>query len=284
MYLEFYGLKEKPFNLTPDSHFLFLSEKHKEALAHIRYGIEEKKGFVLITGEIGAGKTTLCRSLLKDLDKRYKVALVLNSMVSSVGLLKTIITDLGITAIPRSRQDMIEILVKFLINERNVVILIDEAQKLNIDALEQIRLLGNLETEKEKLLQIILVGQPELRDILAREHLKQLNQRIAVRYHIHPLSREEAKQYIYHRLKIAGDTGKIVFDEDTLEEIYNYSGGIPRLINVVCDYCLMSGYINGSFVIIKYMVEQAIKESQGAISDFSPSLRARELDKGAVMV
>lgn len=267
MYLNFYELKEKPFSLTPDSHFLFLSEKHREALAHIRFGIEERKGFVLITGEIGAGKTTLCRGLLNDLDKKCRVALVLNSMVSSTGLLKSVITDLGIMSRARSRQDMMDVLSKFLIENKNAVILIDEAQNLSIDALEQIRLLGNLETEKEKLLQIILVGQPELKDILSSEPLKQLNQRIAVRYHIFPLNREETEHYIYHRLKIAGDSGKIVFDEDALNEIYNCSGGVPRLINIICDYCLISGYICESYMINKGISEQAIKEFQGILSE-----------------
>lgn len=267
MYLDFYGLKEQPFNLTPDSHFLFLSEKHKEALAHIRYGIETKKGFVLITGEIGAGKTTLCRALLKEMDRNYKIALVLNSMVSAVGLLKTIINDFGIITKARSRQDMVDVLNKFLIEEKDVVLVIDEAQNLSVDALEQIRLLGNLETEKEKLIQIIIVGQPELKEILDSEDLKQLNQRVVVRYHIQPLNREETIQYISHRLKIAGDTGRIVFQKNAMQDIYNYSGGVPRLINAICDYSLIAGFVSESFIISKNMIEQAVKESQGVLSE-----------------
>lgn len=267
MYLDFYGLKEKPFNLTPDSHFLFLSEKHKEAIAHIRYGIEEKKGFVLITGEIGAGKTTLCRAILKRMDKSYKISLVLNPLFSPAGLLKAIIIDLGINTKARTRQDMIDVLNRFLIEERDVVIVIDEAQNLSNIAFEQIRLLGNLETEKEKLLQIVLVGQPELNNILEVPHLKQLNQRIAVRFHLQPLNREETKEYIYHRLRIAGDNGRIEWREDALEEIYNYTGGVPRVINTICDYSLVSGYIKESVVINKVMVEEAIKEAQGIFSE-----------------
>lgn len=263
MYLDFYGLKERPFNLTPDSHFLFLSEKHKEALAHIKYGVEEKKGFVLITGEIGSGKTTLCRALLRELDKEYRIALVLNSIVSPTGLLKSIITDLGIATKARTRQDLMDILYRFLIEERDVVVVIDEAQNLGKPALEQIRLLGNLETEKEKLIQIILVGQPELVEILARPDLRQLNQRIAVRYHIQPLCREETREYIYHRLKIAGDDGRIIFQDDVLETVYNYSGGVPRIVNIVCDYCLINGYVKETRVINKNIVEEAIKETQG---------------------
>lgn len=267
MYLDFYGLKEKPFNLTPDSHFLFLSEKHKEAIAHIKYGIEEKKGFTLITGEIGTGKTLICRALLRELDKRCRIALILNPMISPTGLLRAIIMDLGIATKARSRQDMTAVLNGFLVEERNVILVIDEAQNLTRDALEQIRLLGNLETEKEKLIQIILVGQPELKEILATRDLRQLNQRIAVRFHLQPLSREETRGYIYHRLKVAGDTGRIEFEEDALQEIYNYSGGMPRVINIVCDYCLVSGYVSESYTVSKNMVGQAIKESQGIFAE-----------------
>ncbi len=156
---------------------------------------------------------------------------------------------------------------KFLIEEKDVVLVIDEAQNLSVDALEQIRLLGNLETEKEKLIQIIIVGQPELKEILDSENLKQLNQRVVVRYHIQPLNREETIQYISHRLKIAGDTGRIVFQEDAMQDIYNYSGGVPRLINAICDYSLIAGFVSESFIISKNMIEQAVKESQGVLSE-----------------
>lgn len=263
MYIDFYGLKEKPFDLTPDSHFLFLSQKHKEALAHIKYGILEKRGFILITGEIGSGKTTLCRALLKELDRRYKVALVLNTIVSPTGLLRCIIKDLGIKTKARSKEALMDVLYGFLLENRDVVIVIDEAQNLKKPALEQIRLLGNLETEKEKLVQIVLIGQPELVEILSKPDLRQLNQRIAVRYHLHALNREETKEYIYHRLKIAGDNGRIVFQEDALETIYNYSGGVPRIVNIVCDYCLVNGYVKETIVIDKNIVDEAIKETQG---------------------
>jgi general secretion pathway protein A len=263
MYLNFYELNEKPFNLTPDSNFLFLSEQHKEALAHIKYGIAERKGFLLITGEIGAGKTTLCRTLLSELTQNYKIALILNSMVSAAGLLKGIIADLGIKTKAKTRQDMMDVLSQTVISERNIVIVIDEAQNLTMSALEQVRLLGNFETEKEKLLQIILIGQPELRETISSPRLQQLNQRISVRYHLNPMEREEVEEYINHRLTIAGNKGKITFDYNAIQEIYNYSGGIPRIINVICDYCLVSGYINESFIIDKDMVSEAIKESQG---------------------
>lgn len=267
LYLNFYKLKEKPFNLTPDSHFLFLSERHREALAHIRYGIEEKKGFVLITGEIGTGKTTLCRTILKEMETNYRIALVLNSMVSPAGLLKYIISDLGITTKARSRQDLMEILGTFLLEERNVIIVIDEAQNLSRHSLEQIRLLGNLETEKEKLLQIVLVGQPELNKLLDHERLMQLKQRVAVRYHLQSINREEIKGYIYHRLKIAGDTGRVIFEEDAMQKIYNFSCGVPRLINIICDYCLVNGYVNETYNITSVMTEDSIREYEGTFSD-----------------
>lgn len=267
MYLDFYGLKEKPFNLTPDSNFLFLSEQHREALAHIKYGIQEKKGFLLITGEIGAGKTTLCRALLKELEKNHKIALILNSMVSPAGLLKAILGDLGIKTKAQTRQEMMEVLSQILIEERNMVIIIDEAQNLTMSSLEQIRLLGNFETEKEKLIQIVLVGQPELRKIIGNPRLKQLNQRIAVRYHLEPMNRNEVHEYINHRLNTAGNNERIVFQQDAVQEIYNYSAGIPRIINVICDYCLICGYITESFTIDKNMAEHAIKESEGSFAE-----------------
>ena len=268
MYLKFYGLEEKPFNLTPDSHFLFLSRKHKEAMAHLIYGLQERKGFILLTGEIGAGKTTLCRALIKELNQNYKVALIFNPLLSPSGLLRAIVADLGIRCKSRTRQDLIHSLNQYLVEGNDVVIMIDEAQNLSLAALEQIRLLSNLETEKDKLLQLVLVGQPELKDLLVKESLKQLNQRIAVRYHIQPLDREETTFYIFHRLNIAGaggilPKGRIKFQEDALEEIYIHSGGIPRIINILCDYSLTAGYIRESWMITRDIIEQVIREYQG---------------------
>lgn len=265
MYLHFYNLREKPFNLTPDSHFMFLSNKHQEALAHIKYGLQEKKGFLLITGEIGTGKTTLCRTILKEMDKYYRIAVVLNPMLSPLSLLKTIISDFGITSRAKTRHDMLQILNAFLLEEKNSLLVIDEAQNLSMSALEQIRLLGNLETEKEKLLQIVLVGQPELNKKLSNERLRQLNQRIAVRYHLHSLNRNETEQYIAHRLKIAGGD-HIIFDETAINSVYNYSSGVPRLINIICDYGLVYGYIKESFIINQDMINEAIKEYQGTFN------------------
>lgn len=263
MYTNFYNLHEKPFSLTPDSHFLFLSSIHKEALVHLVYGLQERKGFILITGEIGAGKTTLCRALMKEMDQKYKIALVLNPLLSPTGLLKAIVLDLGIKTKSRTRQDLVHALNQFLLEGNEVAIIIDEAQNLSKQALEQIRLLGNLETEKEKLLHLILIGQPELKNVLAKESLKQLNQRIAVRYHIKPLNYEETVFYIFHRLNVAGANGKIKFHEDALKMIYEHSGGVPRIINILCDYSLAAGYVYESWTITKDMVEQAVKEYKG---------------------
>ena len=264
MYEEFYNLQEKPFSLTPDSRFLFLSKKHKEAFSHLIYGIKEKKGFIEITGEIGTGKTTLCRSLLNKVDKEVKTALVFNPNLSGLELLKTILKDLGLNTDGESEKELIDRLNKFLVKQSlkggNVVLIIDEAQNLSFSLLERIRMLSNLETEKEKLLQIILVGQPELHTHLNSPKLKQLNQRIAVRYHLTPLDKRETREYIDHRLKIAGSNGNLNFTQRAINEIYVYSEGIPRLINILCDHVLLTGYVLETNKITRRIVKRAIKE------------------------
>jgi general secretion pathway protein A len=264
MYETFYGLKEKPFNVTSDPAFFFLSRKHKEAFSHLIYGIKERKGILLITGEIGTGKTTLCRALLNNLDKKIKTAFILNPNFSETQLLQLIVEDLGISPKNKTKMALISALNKFLIQEAisggNVALIIDESQNLKIGQLEQIRLLTNLETEKEKLLQIILVGQPELNQRLSLTQLRQLNQRISVRYHILPLEKDELKDYIAHRLKVAGSNGNIEFTPEALEEIFIFSCGIPRLINVMCDRALLAGFVNEtkkiSYEIIKKCAEE----------------------------
>lgn len=265
MYEQFYNFKEKPFNVTSDPSFFYLSRKHQEAFSHLIYGIDQRKGILEITGEIGTGKTTLCRALLNRLDKRIKTAFILNPSFSEVQLLQLIIEDLGINPKTRSKIHLISELNKFLIKESNeggnVVLIIDEAQNLKASQLEQIRLLSNLETEKEKLLQIILVGQPELKEKLALPQLRQLNQRISVKYHIQPLDRDEVKDYIEHRLNVATQNGnEIQFNSEALEEIFLYSQGIPRLINIICDRALLAGFVlnskNITYEIIKRCVEE----------------------------
>jgi len=262
MYREFFGLKEKPFNLTPDPAFLFLSKKHQEALAHLSYGITERKGFIEITGEIGAGKSTICRALLNRVGEKVKTAYLLNSNITSdMQLLCTIIDDLGIKPAGKNKAALLKAMNKFLLEQttlgNNVVLIIDEAQNLKPKVLEQIRMLSNLETDKEKLLQIILVGQPELKDILRRPELAQLNQRITVRYHVSPLEREETEHYIRHRLNVAGANGSLSFAEEAYDLIHNFSSGVPRLINVICDKTLLCAFVEET----KHITDSIVKKS-----------------------
>ncbi len=264
MYKSFYGLKESPFNITSDPTFFFSSSRHAEAFSHLIYGIKQRKGILVITGEIGTGKTTLCRTLLNSLDSKTKTAFILYPDFSELQLLQLIVKDLGINPANKNKAAIIEALNSFLLLEtshgNNVVIIIDEAQNLKEAQLEQVRLLSNLETEKEKLLQIILVGQPELSNKLKLPSLRQLNQRIGVRYHILPLGKSELKNYIYHRLKIAGAVENLSFTDEAIEEIYLYSGGTPRLINILCDRALLAGYVAETFAIDYNVIKKCIEE------------------------
>ncbi len=269
MYKNFFGLKEKPFNVTADPNFLFFSKKHREAFDHLIYGIKERKGFIEITGEIGTGKTTLCRALLNQLDEKRRTAFIFNSNLPDVQLLLAIATDFGLLIKPKTKINILSELNKFLIEQLklgyNVVLIIDEAQNLKATQLEQIRLLSNLETDKEKLIQIVLVGQPELKTKLDSPGLEQLRQRIAVRYHILPLEKEEVDDYIYHRLHVAGCDGNVQFEPDAISEIYDYSGGIPRLINVVCDKALLLGFVLETKAISADMIKRSIEEIEGYV-------------------
>ncbi len=269
MYRQFFGLKEKPFNITSDPSFLYLSRVHKEAFAHLLYGIKERKGILEITGEIGAGKTTLCRALLNHLDINTKSAFIFNSTLPEMQLFQTILEDFGVSVGKKTKASMLRQFNTFLLEElsknNNVVLIIDEAQNLKTSVLEELRILSNLETEKEKLFQMILVGQPELREKLSSPNLKQLRQRIGVRFHITPLSKVEISEYIYHRLKVAGSIGDISFSEDALDIIYKYSGGIPRLINTVCDKALLSAYVAETKYIDSNIIEKCIREIEGLV-------------------
>ncbi len=264
VYKEFYGLKENPFNVTSDPAFFFSSKRHSEAFSHLIYGIKHRKGIIVVTGEIGTGKTTLCRTLLNHLDTTTKTALILNPNFSDIQLLQLIVKDLGIVVKSQNKISLIGGLNEFLLAEtgrgHNVVLIIDEAQNLKERQLEQIRLLSNLETEKEKLLQILIVGQPELNDKLKLNSLRQLNQRVTVRYHILPLEKSELTDYIFHRLKVAGASNKLHFTEEAIEEIYLYSGGTPRLINIICDRALLAGFVQGAFTINYNVVKKCIEE------------------------
>jgi len=267
MYRKFYNIREKPFNITSDPSFLFLSKKHKEAFSHLLYGIEERKGFLEITGEIGTGKTTLCRALLNRLNGNTKTAFVLNPDLSQLQLLQVIMEDFGLEVEKKSKMHMFKQLNRFLLEQlscgNNVVLIIDEAQNLKAPVLEQIRLLSNLETEKEKLFQIVLVGQPELCNKLNSPQLRQLRQRISIRYHILPLEKDEIKDYIDHRLSVAGSVGDIAFEERAIDLIYGYSSGIPRLINIVCDKALLLGFVLETKTITFDIAMKSIKEIEG---------------------
>ena len=267
MYCPFFGLQEKPFSITPDPRFLFLSPSHQEALGHLLYGIEERKGFISVTGEVGTGKTLLCRALLDRLGSDVRTALIFNSFLSEMELLRSINEDFGISQGGATRKELIDLLNHYLIGEfsagRNAVLIIDEAQNLAPPVLEQIRMLSNLETERGKLLQIVLVGQPELRQQLARPELRQLNQRIALRYHIQPFNRQETVDYINHRLVVAGSHGGVKFSRRALSAIYRLSAGVPRKINLLCDRAMLSAYVHESNLIEHTHVRQAWHELAG---------------------
>jgi len=261
MYEAWYGLAEKPFNLTPDPKFLYLSQRHTEAFAHLEFGRRERGGFILITGEVGTGKTTLARYFLSRLPEDTSTAVVLYPALTAIELLRSILDDLHVPPPGQSLKDLVDALHRFLLASRregrDVVLLIDEAQDLAPDVLEQIRLLSNLETDTDKLIQIVLMGQSELRDLLARRELRQLAQRVTARYHLDPLSPLEAAEYVRHRLAVAGGAGKVMFTEGALRTVYQLSSGIPRLVNLICDRSLLAGYVRGTRVVSSAMVRQA---------------------------
>lgn len=266
MYLDFYGFREKPFAITPDPRFIFLSKNHKEVFAHLLYGIRSRCGFIEVTGEVGTGKTTVLRTLLSQLeDDSYRLAFIFNPSLSAPDLLRGINREFGIPWSGRTNDELLFALNDFLLKEnadgRTVVLVIDEAQNLEPAVLEQIRLLSNLETETDKLIQIILVGQPELGQMLSRPELRQLSQRITVRYHLRPMDFEDAKTYIRHRLAVAGAQGPI-FTPQAVKKIYRHSAGLPRLINVLCDRALLSGYAEDSRIVSAATVSIAIGELQ----------------------
>lgn len=303
MYENFFHFKEKPFSLTPDPRFMFLSKQHQGALDHMLYGINQREGFMVIVGDVGTGKTTLCRCLLDRLPENIQVALILNPMLSDMDLLRTCVHDLGVrpakayqgdavlagasdpgpeeeapaedTQEPpdaewvnrASKKELIDALNAFLLAQHesggSTVLIIDEAQNLSLDVMEQLRILSNLETEKEKLLQIIFVGQLELNEKLKLPALKQLNQRISIRYEITPLHKEETVQYISHRILVAGAGSRVSFTRSALNEIYSYSRGYPRLTNLVCDRSLLGGYNAQVDTIERTHVRQAIKSLLG---------------------
>jgi general secretion pathway protein A len=254
-----------PFNITPDPRFLYLSPTHLEALQHLKYGVSERKGFIVLVGEVGCGKTTLCRRFLNELDhSRYDTALILNPRITETQMLKAILTELGETKIARSQNDLVaqvnRVLLERIHQGRDIVLIIDEAQNLKFEVLEQIRLLSNLETDQQKLLQIVLMGQPELKEVLARDELRQLRQRILVHYELHPLSLDDMAHYIQHRLTLAGGNGRPSFTRWALRSIHRGSGGIPRIVNNLCDKAMLAAYIRESDEVGYWDARRAIKE------------------------
>jgi general secretion pathway protein A len=266
MYAAYFGLKENPFNLSPEPRYLFLSEHHRDALNCLIYGIQEKKGFVLLSGGIGLGKTTICRSLLESLDDSVETALIFNTAISDMDLLETVLTEFGIKSrkSSKTKKYYIDALNKFLLKNfgegKTAVLLIDEAQNLSHVVLEQLRMLSNLETEREKLLQIILIGQPELNDTLMLPVLRQLNERITVRYALQPLCLQEVRNYIEHRLKVAQGPGSLEFTEGAFNLIYSFSEGIPRRINALCDRALLIAYTKNVSTINRKIVKLAVAD------------------------
>lgn len=263
MYRSFYGLCEKPFSMTPDPDFLYISKNHKDAFAHLFYGIRNKAGFIELIGEVGSGKTTVVRTLLNELEKdNYRTALIFNPCLSALELLQNINREYGLPSDGLSNSELINSLNEFLLQENTaghtVVLVIDEAQNLDPAVLEQIRLISNLETEKEKLIQILLVGQPELEEILNKPEMRQISQRITVHYHLKPMDYVDTVAYVNHRLEAAKSNGKITFTQAAQKKIFRYSKGLPRLINVVCDRSLLAGYMKNSFQISGRMADAAI--------------------------
>lgn len=265
MYVEYFGLKEPPFSISPDPRYLYMSGQHQEALAHLLYGINSNGGFVLLTGEVGTGKTTVCQCLLEQTPENVDIAFILNPKVTAQELLAMLCDELGITY-PNDTASIkvfVDLINQYLLNAhargRKTVLIIEEAQNLSAEVLEQVRLLTNLETHERKLLQIILLGQPELREMLMRPELRQLSQRITARYHLNPLSKKEVAAYVNHRLTIARARAPL-FSVSAMSKLYQLSGGIPRLINIICDRALLGAYVEGKGRIDKNTVIKAARE------------------------
>lgn len=269
MYCEFFGFQEQPFNVTPDTRYLYLSPVHQSVLETLQYGIHERKGFLLLTGEVGTGKTVSLRALLNELKDRCETSLILNPQLSRLELLKTINKDFGQELRRNSFKAQIDHLNTFVLDcgqrGKNALVIIDEAQNLSEEALEMTRLLSNLETETRKLLQILLVGQPELLEKLARPELRQLRQRIQIHARLTPLDYDQTERYITFRIQKAGPASTIAFEQSAVVKIHRLSRGIPRLINTLSDFCLMAAYLKEQRLITKRIVDTAFLETQGAL-------------------
>ena len=269
MYCDFFGFNEKPFTITPNPHFIYLSGNHREAFARLLYGINSHAGFIAMTGEVGTGKTTLLRTLLTQLDpEKYRSALIFNLCLSGEQLLASICREFGIISDERDSFGYLEALNLFLLDQhvagRTVVLVVDEAQNLTPDVLEQVRMISNLETEHDKLIQIILAGQPELDDVLSRHDLRQLNQRITIRCHLTPMNKHDTSDYIRHRLKISGCRIPGLFTSGAEKRIYRFSRGVPRLINIVCEQALVMAWTQESSTVTPAIATWVINEAQSS--------------------
>jgi len=266
MYESFYELKEKPFNILPDPDYLYMSKVHENAYTHLEYAIMENKGFVVVTGEIGSGKTTLLNYLISKIQQDVQIGLVNQTYVTPTQFVKMVCQDFELQVTGMDKAEMVDLLHDYLLkqfaNRDRVILIIDEAQNLTPKTMEELRMLSNLEAEKHHLIQMILVGQPELKRKLQRKDLVQFSQRVTVNCHLNGLSLKEVNSYIAYRLKVAGANSKDIFNQDSIDSIYNYSKGIPRLINVICDAALVYGYADGQKVITKDVVESVISERE----------------------
>ncbi|MBM3307184.1 MAG: AAA family ATPase [Candidatus Eisenbacteria bacterium] len=271
MYTAFYQLNERPFELTPDLRFLYLSPKHREALAHLSYGVAERKVFVQLTGEVGTGKTLMLDALVHGLDATTRVARITNTTISKMDLLRALAWELGLSGDARTKMEMLreisECLARWSADGRNAVFVIDEAQNLEPPVLEEIRLLSNLRSLDRSTLQIVLAGQPELRAKLEDPELRQLRQRIGIRYHLEPLSQDETGEYIRHRLGVAGAKDDRIFDASAIEAVYEFSQGIPRMINIICDNSLLAGYADGK----RWIGRRTVRETVEALETREPA-------------
>jgi general secretion pathway protein A len=279
MYKNFYGLRENPFNLTPDPDFLYLGEVHQKAMAYLTYGLEARKGFIQLTGDIGSGKTTMLKTLLKRNRNKIKPAFIVNPKATFEQLLRMILYQFSVIELEGeyTKHVLLGKFHNYLIEQSKqncpVVVIFDEAQNIDISVLEEIRMLSNMETEKITLLQMIFVGQPELRETFLLPKFRQLKQRISVSYHITPLGREDTAAYINHRLKVAGANDRLIFTQCACDEIYRYSSGVPRLINIACDATLLAGYVDEKDVLDEKIVKEVI---HGMIEDLGHNVKQNE--------
>lgn len=297
MYLDFFKLKEHPFRLTPDPEFLYLGREHKRAKTYMDYGIWNREGFVVITGEVGSGKTTLIQKLLSEFDEHVLVAKIFQTQLDDIEFLQAVLVEFGLNPFQAKKAELMDMLSTFLIDNflksKQIVLIVDEAQNLSARVLEEIRMLSGLETHKEKILHVILVGQPELNDILDSPGMEQLAQRIRFRFHIHAFDPQELKEYVAHRLRIAGLTQSELFTEDALALVHEYSGGVPRMVNTLCDTALTCAYADEVRRVDAGVVKDAIKElnwvpysqrgrRRAPVKDFMPTAGKGPGDDGSV--